>query len=42
MTYLLKKYGIENCKIHLIELVDAKSKDDLESRESFYIGNINV
>ena len=35
MTYLLKKYGIENCKIHLIE-------DDLESRESFYIGNINV
>lgn len=34
---LFEKYGIENCFIVLLELVDAKSKDELHSREAQYI-----
>ena len=34
---LFNKYGIENCQIILIENVDAISKDELMSREAFYI-----
>jgi len=36
---LFNKYGIDNCKIILIELVDAKSKDELLQREAFHIRN---
>ena len=38
---LFDKYGIENCKIVLIELVNANSKDELLRRESFYIKSLN-
>jgi hypothetical protein len=38
---LFDKYGIDNCKIILLELVNAKSKDELVSRESFYIRSLN-
>jgi hypothetical protein len=34
---LFDKYGIENCKILLIENVHANSKDELVSREGYYI-----
>ena len=34
---LFKKYGIENCKIILIELVNANSKDELLQREAYHI-----
>ena len=34
---LFDKYGIENCKIDLIEYVKATSKDELLSKESYYI-----
>lgn len=34
---LFDKYGIENCRIILLETVHANSKDELESRESHYI-----
>ena len=34
---LFKKYGIENCNIILLELVNAKCKDELHSREAYYI-----
>ena len=37
---LFDKYGIENCKIELIENVDAKSKDELRTREGHYIRTI--
>ena len=36
---LFNKYGIENCKILLLETVNAKSKDELTAREGFYIKN---
>ncbi len=37
-SYLLfDKYGVENCKIVLLENVNASSKDELLARESFYI-----
>jgi hypothetical protein len=34
---LFKKYGIENCNIVLIELVNATSKEELHMRESYFI-----
>ena len=38
MSYeLFEKYGLENCNIVLIELVNANSKDELLSRESYFI-----
>jgi hypothetical protein len=40
MAYdLFDKYGVENCRIVLIELVNANSKDELLSREAYYIKN---
>ena len=37
---LFDKYGIENCVIVLIELVDAKCKDELYAREQHYIKSL--
>ena len=37
---LYDKYGIDNCRIILIELVDADSKEELLMREAYYIRNI--
>jgi hypothetical protein len=37
---LFNKYGIENCQILLIENVHANSKDELVSREGYYIRNM--
>ena len=37
---LFDKYGIENCKIILIEKVNATCKEELLSRESHYIRNM--
>jgi hypothetical protein len=34
---LFDKYGIENCQILLLESVNANSKDELHSREAYYI-----
>ena len=34
---LFDKYGIENCKIVLLEAVNAESKDELHAREAHYI-----
>jgi hypothetical protein len=34
---LFEKYGLENCKIILLENLNANSKDELISREAFYI-----
>lgn len=34
---LFDKYGFENCRISLIENVNAKSKDELLARETYYI-----
>ncbi len=34
---LFEKYGLENCNIILIEIVNANTKDELLSRESHYI-----
>ena len=36
---LFEKYGVENCKIYLVELYPCKSKEELESREGYYIRN---
>ena len=36
---LLEKYGIENCKIYLVELYPCESREELESREGYYIRN---
>jgi hypothetical protein len=37
-SYLLfDKYGVDNCKIVLLELVNAESRDELCSRESYYV-----
>ena len=38
---LFEKYGIENCKIYLVELYSCKSKEELEAREGYYIRNCN-
>ena len=37
---LFDKYGLENCVITLIELVEAKDKDELLSKEAYYIRNM--
>jgi len=34
---LFDKYGIENCRIILLELVNCNSKDELLAREGYYI-----
>ena len=34
---LFDKYGINNCKIILLELVEANSKDELRIKEAYYI-----
>ena len=39
---LFDKYGLENCVIVLIELVNANSKDELHAREKEYIKNLNT
>jgi hypothetical protein len=36
---LFEKYGIENCKIELVELVPCNSLEELRAREGFYIRN---
>jgi len=38
---LFEKYGLENCKIYLVELYPCKSKEELESKEGYYIRNYN-
>ncbi len=37
---LFDKYGVKNCKIVLLESVFANSKDELASREAYYMQNI--
>ena len=37
---LFEKYGIDNCKIILLELVNANSKDELLAREAHYIKSV--
>ena len=37
---LFEKYGIENCKIILLELVNANTKDELLAREAHYIKSV--
>lgn len=34
---LFDKYGVENCRIHLLESINANSKDELTAREGYYI-----
>ena len=34
---LFDKYGIDNCKIILLELVNTNTKDELHAREAYYI-----
>jgi len=42
MSYkMFEEYGIENCKIVLIENCPCESKDELTSRESYYIRNFD-
>ena len=36
---LFDKYGVENCKIELVEDCDCKTKEELHKREGFYIRN---
>ena len=36
---LFEKYGLQNCKIYLVELYPCKSREQLESREGYYIRN---
>ena len=38
---LFKQYGIENCKIVLIENCPCESKDELTSREAYFIRNFD-
>lgn len=41
-SYLLfDKYGVENCKIILLETVNVNSKDELLSREAHYIKKLD-
>ena len=37
---IFEKYGVENCRILLIELVACNTKDELASREGHYIRSI--
>ena len=34
---LFQKYGVDNCNIYLLENVDAKDKNELNSREGYFI-----
>lgn len=34
---IFDKYGIDNCKIYLLEKVNCKSNDELVAREGFYV-----
>ena len=36
---LFEKYGLENCKIYLVELYPCKSREELEAQEGYYIRN---
>ena len=36
---IFEKYGVENCKIELVESYACKNRSELESREGFYIRN---
>ncbi len=36
---LFDKYGLENCKIELVENYECKSKEELHQREAYYIKN---
>ena len=36
---IFEKYGIENCKIELVELFSCNSSDELRAKEGFYIRN---
>ena len=36
---LFEKYGIENCKIYLVELYPCETKEELLAREGYYIKN---
>ena len=36
---LFEKYGLENCKIILLDNVNANSKDEMISKEAYYIRN---
>jgi hypothetical protein len=36
---LFEKYGVESCKIFLVELYPCKSREELEAREGYYIRN---
>jgi hypothetical protein len=36
---IFDKYGLENCKIELVELFPCNSKKELEAREGYYIKN---
>ena len=38
---IFEKYGLENCKIELIENFPCNSKDELEKREGHYIKTLN-
>lgn len=38
---LFNKYGVENCKIILLELVNVNTKDELLAREAHYIKTLN-
>jgi len=38
---LFDKYGVENCKIMLLESVEAKSKDELRIKEQEYIEKLS-
>jgi len=37
---LFDKYGVENCNIVLLELVNVETKDELHAREAFYIKSL--
>ena len=37
---LFEKYGVENCKIILLELVNANTKDELLAREAHHIKSV--
>ena len=37
---LFEKYGVENCRIVLLELVNCDSKDELQAKERFYIESL--
>ena len=36
---LFEKYGVENCKIYLVELYPCQTKEELFAREGYYIKN---